>query len=183
MRVNIIGTSGSGKSTLARRLSEKLAIPYIEMDALFWLKDWQERTDTDFFQRLESALEPESWVLDGNYNRTRDIKWRNVDVVVWVDYGFTRTLFQAIRRACARAWHKEELWIGTGNKESFLRSFFSRKSIILWTIKTYSRNRKRYLADLADPRYQHIHFITLRSPRECETFLQHFPEEIRLHSV
>ncbi len=35
MRVNIIGTSGSGKSTLARRLSEKLAIPYVEMDALF----------------------------------------------------------------------------------------------------------------------------------------------------
>ncbi len=35
MRVNIIGTSGSGKSTLARRLSGKLASPYIEMDALF----------------------------------------------------------------------------------------------------------------------------------------------------
>lgn len=49
MRVNIIGTSGSGKSTFARRLSEKLAIPYVEMDALFWLKDWQERADADFF--------------------------------------------------------------------------------------------------------------------------------------
>ncbi|MCL6352222.1 shikimate kinase [Pectobacterium polaris] len=183
MRVNIIGTSGSGKSTLARRLSEKLAIPYIEMDALFWLKDWQERTDADFFQRLESALEPGNWVLDGNYNRTRDIKWRNVDVVIWVDYSFSRTLFQAVRRAFLRAWRKEELWSGTGNKESFLRSFLSRNSIILWTIKTYSRNRKRYLADLADPRYRHIRFITLRSPRECETFLQHFLKEIRTHSA
>ncbi|WCG84362.1 adenylate kinase [Pectobacterium sp. A5351] len=183
MRVNIIGTSGSGKSTLARRLSGKLAIPYIEMDALFWLKDWQGRGDADFFQRLERALEPESWVLDGNYNRTREIKWRNVDVVIWVDYCFTRTLFQAIRRAYVRAWRKEELWRGTGNKESFLRSFFSRDSIILWTIKTYSKNRKRYLADLADPRYRHICFITLRSPRECDTFLQHFPEDIRIHSV
>ncbi|WP_323659246.1 adenylate kinase [Pectobacterium versatile] len=183
MRVNIIGTSGSGKSTLARRLSEKLAIPYIEMDALFWLKDWQERADADFFQRLESALEPESWVLDGNYNRTRDIKWRNVDVVIWVDYCFTRTLFQAVRRAYLRAWRKEELWSGTGNKESFLRSFFSRDSIILWTMKTYSRNRKRYLADLADPRYHHIRFVTLRSPRECENFLQHVPKKIHTHSA
>ncbi|MFJ5357345.1 adenylate kinase [Pectobacterium sp. CHL-2024] len=183
MRVNIIGTSGSGKSTLARRLSDKLAIPYVEMDALFWLKNWQERTDADFFQRLESALESDSWVLDGNYNRTRDIKWRNVDVVIWVDYSFSHTLFQAVRRAFLRAWRKEELWSGTGNKESFLRSFFSRDSIILWTIKTYSRNRKRYLADLADPRYHHIRFITLRSPRECETFLQHFPKEIHTHSA
>ncbi len=118
MRVNIIGTSGSGKSTLARRLSDKLAIPYVEMDALFWLKDWQERTDADFFQRLENALGPENWVLDGNYNRTRDIKWRNVDVVIWVDYSFSRTLFQAVRRAFLRAWRKEELWSGTGNKGS-----------------------------------------------------------------
>ncbi|UVO09962.1 AAA family ATPase [Pectobacterium polonicum] len=183
MRINLIGTSGSGKSTLARRLSEKLDVPYVEMDALFWLSDWQGRTDADFFQRLENALEPDSWVLDGNYNRTRDIKWRNVDVVIWVDYCFTRTLFQAVRRAYLRARHKEELWSGTGNKESFIRSFFSRDSIILWTIKTYSRNRKRYLADLADPRYRHIRFIILRSPQECETFLQHFPEEISTHSI
>lgn len=183
MRINIIGTSGSGKSTLARRLAEKLAIPYIEMDALFWLKDWQGRTDDDFFQRLENALRPDSWVLDGNYNRTRDIKWRHVDVVIWVDYCFTRTLYQAVRRAALRAWRKEELWLGSGNKESFLRSFFSRDSIILWTIKTYSRNRKRYLADVADPRYHPIRFIILRSPQECETFLQHFPEEIKTHSV
>ncbi|XYQ56606.1 adenylate kinase [Pectobacterium carotovorum] len=183
MRVNIIGTRGSGKSTLARRLSEKLASPYIEMDALFWLKDWQERADADFFQQLERALEPESWVLDGNYNRTRDIKWRNVDVVIWIDYCFTRTLFQAVRCAYLRAWRKEELWSGTGNRESFLRSFFSRDSIILWTMKTYSSNRKRYLADLADPRYHHIRFMTLRSPRECKIFLQHFPKEIRTHSA
>ncbi|AIA71584.1 adenylate kinase [Pectobacterium atrosepticum] len=183
MRINIIGTSGSGKSTLARRLSVKLDTAYVEMDALFWLSDWQGRTDAEFFQRLEDALEPDSWVLDGNYNRTRDIKWRNVEVVIWVDYCFTRTLFQAVRRAYLRAWHKEELWSGTGNKEFFLRSFFSRDSIILWTIKTYSKNRKRYLADLANPLYRHIRFITLRSPRECETFLQHLPKEIRTHSA
>ncbi|KHN50951.1 AAA family ATPase [Pectobacterium fontis] len=181
MRVNIIGTSGSGKSMLARRLSKKLSVPYIEMDALFWLKDWQGREDADFFQQLEKAMVPESWVLDGNYNRTREIKWRNVDVVIWVDYGFTRTLYQAVRRAYLRAWRKEELWSDSGNKESFLRSFLSRDSIILWTIKTYSRNRKRYLADVADPRYRHIRFIILRSPRECEIFLQHFPEEINIH--
>lgn len=65
MRVNIIGTSGSGKSTLARRLSEKLAIPYIEMDALFWLKDWQERTDADFFNGLKAhwSLKVGCWMV------------------------------------------------------------------------------------------------------------------------
>lgn len=45
MKINVVGTSGAGKSTLARRLSEALSLPYIEMDALLWLPDWQERPD------------------------------------------------------------------------------------------------------------------------------------------
>lgn len=36
MKINVVGTSGSGKSTFSRRLAAQLAIPYIEMDALFW---------------------------------------------------------------------------------------------------------------------------------------------------
>ncbi|EHD20976.1 MULTISPECIES: shikimate kinase [Brenneria] len=176
MKINVIGTSGSGKSTIARGLAQRLGIAYIEMDALFWRENWRESPDSEFFPRLETALTAQSWVLDGNYNRTRDIKWRNVDVVVWVDYGFSRTLFQAISRAWLRSWRKEELWAGTGNRESFMRSFFSRDSIIIWTIKTYSANRKRYLADLSDARYRHIRFISLRSPRESEAFLHHFEQ-------
>ena len=38
------------------------------------------------------------WVLDGNYTRTTSIKWKEVDMVIWIDYSFLRTLFQAIHR-------------------------------------------------------------------------------------
>jgi hypothetical protein len=61
-------------------------------------------------------------------------------VVVWVDYGFARTLWQAVTRAIKRAWHKQAL-ARNGNKESFRRAFFSRESIIIWTIKTWRNNR------------------------------------------
>ncbi|QTF08884.1 AAA family ATPase [Brenneria izadpanahii] len=178
MKINVVGTSGSGKSTIARALAHRLGIPYIEMDALFWRENWQETPDSEFFPRLETALAQKDWVLDGNYNRTRSIKWRDIDVVVWVDYGFIRTLFQAVSRAWRRSWNKEELWAGTGNRELFSRNFFSRDSIVIWTIKTYSSNRKRYLADLSDPRYQNIRFIRLRSRRESRDFLRRFPQNM-----
>jgi cytidylate kinase len=35
-RYIVIGATGSGKSTLAQRLSQKLGLEYIELDALFW---------------------------------------------------------------------------------------------------------------------------------------------------
>ncbi|WP_318393567.1 AAA family ATPase [Enterobacter sp.] len=172
MKINVIGTSGSGKTTLARRLAERLSVPYIEMDALYWRANWQGISDEELFALLKEKLNATpDWVLDGNYNRTRAVKWQDVDMVVWVDYGFARTVRQALRRAITRAWRKEELWPGTGNRESFRQSFFSRESIIVWTLKTWRTNRARYEADLVNPAFAHIRFVRLRSPRQVEVFL------------
>lgn len=171
-KVNVIGTSGSGKTTFSRQLAAKLQCTYIEMDALYWKPAWQESTDEEFFERLEEALKPPKWVLDGNYQRTAPIKWAKVDTIIWLDYGFARTLLQAIKRALVRSITKRELWAGTGNYEKFRISFFSRKSIILWTMKTYYSNRKRYTEVMQNPRYQHIRFVRLTSPSATRAFLE-----------
>lgn len=120
MKINVVGTSGSGKSTLARQLAERLDVPYIEMDRLYWRPEWQGTPDGAFLARLEQTLAEAGggWVLDGNYSRTQPIKWREVDYILWLDYGFCRTLWQAVRRSCRRAASKSELWPGTGNRES-----------------------------------------------------------------
>ena len=103
MKINVVGTSGVGKSTLARRLAQELSLPYIEMDALYWLPEWQGTPDDEFYAKLAAALAAPGWVLDGNYNRIRPVKWRAGDLVVWVDSSFWRTMRQAIWRAAARA--------------------------------------------------------------------------------
>ncbi|MDF2153555.1 shikimate kinase [Vibrio sp. CAU 1672] len=143
-RINVVGTSGSGKSTFSRMLSDKLNYPYLEMDAMFWKPNWQESLDEEFFATLEEQLRDEHWVLDGNYNRTVSIKWSRVDTVIWVDFSFPRTIYQAVKRAFIRSVTKQELWQKTGNVESFKKSFFSKRSVILWILKTYKRNRVRY---------------------------------------
>lgn len=169
MKINLIGTSGSGKSTLGRRLAAELQLPYIEMDTLYWRPEWQGTPDEQLFETLESTLSATpGWVLDGNYNRTRPIKWRHVDLIIWVDYSFTRTLRQAVIRAATRAWKQQELWPGTGNRESFRRSFFSRESVLLWTIKTWRSNRARYEADMADPKFSHIRFVRITSRQQAD---------------
>ena len=172
MKINVIGTSGSGKSTVARGISQKLNIPYIQLDALFWCADWQGTPDALFFAKIEETLAGKSdWVIDGNYKRTQSIKWRDVDTIIWVDYSFMRTLYQAVRRAAVRAWQQDEIWAGTGNRETFRKSFFSRDSIILWTLKTYQKNRRQYEALLTDTHWQHVRFVRLRSPKETQLFL------------
>lgn len=170
-KMNVVGTSGSGKSTFSQRLSQILDIPYVEMDKIFWGPNWHWPADEEFFSKLRKTLKSEKWILDGNYNRTIPIKWEKVDTVIWLDYPFSTTLFRAVKRALRRSLTQEELWEGTGNRESFKKSFFSKESIILWTIKTHSQVRKRYESYIVDPRFSHIKFVRLRSDLEVECYL------------
>ena len=47
-RVIIIGSSCSGKTTMAKHVAAILQVPHIELDALHWLPEWQERPDSEF---------------------------------------------------------------------------------------------------------------------------------------
>ena len=124
-----------------------------------------------FFKDIEAALESSAWVLDGNYSRTTPKKWKAVDAVIWLDYGFFKTLRQSISRAVNGAYRKTELWPNTGNYETF-RGMFSSYSIVLWCIRNYRGNRARYNKTMQDPKYSHINFIHLRSPREAKEYLK-----------
>lgn len=75
-KINVVGTSAVGKTTFSRKLADKLDLKYIELDDLFWLNDWQESSDEDFFQKLQQKIENASngYVIDGNYTRTTHIK-------------------------------------------------------------------------------------------------------------
>jgi len=171
LRINVIGTSGSGKTTFGRELSSVLQIPFIEMDAIFWGPGWSEPDDIELFPKLSAALSGENWVLDGNYSRTLDIKWKRVECVIWLDFSFPRTVWQAVKRAISRLISQQELWPGTGNRES-LKMLFSRDSIVLWTIQTYTRRKRKIQEYITSGQYRSIIFHRIQSPKQAKQLLQ-----------
>ena len=172
LRVNVVGLSGSGKSTIARRLGQVLQVEYIEMDRLFHGPNWTEPEEAEFRRNVSNAISGERWVLDGNYHsKTHDLKWERATSIVWVNTPFTRNMWQSTSRAFQRAWTKQELWPGTGNRESFRTSFFSGQSIILWALANYGRIQRRYAAVRQDPAWKQICFIELKSRQDAEHFI------------
>ena len=164
-----MGTSGSGKTSVARRIAKKLNIPYVELDELFWKPNWTESTDEELFPKLEEALSVDGWVLDGNYTRTIPIKWKRCRMVVYLDLPFHIVLYRIIKRSLIRGFKNEELW--AGNKETVLKHLFTRDSMILWTMKTFFTNRKRFAINSKNPEYSHIKFVRLRSKKEIGNFV------------
>lgn len=170
-KIIIVGTTGSGKSTFAKRLVQKLDMPYIQLDFLFWKPNWKESRDEEFFKKVEHAVDNPCWILDGNYARTNHLTWTQADTVIWIDRSFWVTFYLLFKRALQRAISRKELWEGTGNKESFFR-MFSKDSILLWLFKTYDSNILKYQARMEDPQFAHIKFYRLRSNKEIAHFLK-----------
>ena len=168
-RVVVIGTTGSGKSTLAERLSEQTGLRVVELDALFWGSDWQGAPVELFRHRVERETRDEGWIVVGNYSQVRDLVWRPADTLVWLDLPLSLVMWRLLRRTVRRTMTKEDLW-GTGNRESFVRSFFSRQSILLWALRTHRRNREKFTLE-CEFLAKEKRVVRLKSPREVERFV------------
>jgi adenylate kinase family enzyme len=179
-RIVVIGTSGSGKTTLARQLAQKLGVPHIEMDSLFWEPNWKEPDDDIFRTRITMAISAPQWTIDGGYTRVRLLVWGRANLVVWLDYPRHIVMRRLIWRTCHRVFSRKKLW--NGNRETFRKAFLSKDSIILWGWNTHPRNRLKFSEALKDPQYSHVEFIRLRSPHETADWLERFPAEVQ-HSL
>ena len=73
-RVLILGCGGAGKSTLARTLGERTGLPVVHLDQGWWLPGWRNPPEEVFDRWLEEQLEKESWIMDGNYLRTLELR-------------------------------------------------------------------------------------------------------------
>ena len=114
-------------------------------------------------------MKGDRWVVDGNYSKIRDIVWSQADTVVFLDYPFWLVMGRLLQRTLRRSLKQEELW--NGNRESIYKSFLSQDSILIWMLKTYSKNRKKYPALLQQSEYKHLSFIHLQSPQLTKTWL------------
>ena len=168
-RVVVIGTTGSGKSTLAERLAAQTGLRVVELDALFWGRDWRPVPVELFRHRVERETRGDGWIVVGNYGQVRDLVWSNADTLIWLDLPLPLVMWRLVRRTVRRAATKAELW-GTGNRESFRNAFLSRQSILLWALKTHRRNRERYASECM-PLAREKRVVRLQNKREVERFV------------
>ncbi|WP_246938657.1 DNA topology modulation protein [Bacillus pinisoli] len=98
MKIMIIGSSGAGKSTLARLLGEQLPFEITHLDAHYWKENWRETPRDEWIAWQETLMEKESWIIDGNYGSTMDIRLKAADVIIFLDYSRWVCLWSVIKR-------------------------------------------------------------------------------------
>ena len=95
----VIGCGGSGKSTLSNQLHQITGLELIHLDQIFWTPGWVEMSKEEWIEKNKKILaEKDSWIIDGNYGSTMDMRLEKADTIVFMDTSTVVRLFRAIYR-------------------------------------------------------------------------------------
>lgn len=162
-KIILIGSGGAGKSTLARALGEVLRLPVHHLDALFWSAGWVAAAKGDWIATQEKLCAGERWILDGNFDRTLDLRLAAADTIVYLDFPRLLCLYRAVKRTFTyRGRTRPDM--ASGCPERLDADFLK------WIWNYPVRSRPGVLEKLERLRGQK-EIVHLRSPREVDAFL------------
>ena len=169
MRASDSGPRGTAKPTCPPPLAGTIGAPHTELDALYWGPDWTPRPTEQFLAAVDAASSGVRWVIDGNYAAARDLLWPRATHIVWLAYSRGRVFAQVLRPTLWRGITRAPLW--SGNRESLRTALFSRESILLWSLTTFDKNRRRYTDLCANGKLPQLQWVALHDPRQARAWL------------
>ncbi len=84
-KVVVIGSPGSGKSTFARKLRDRTNLPLYYLDMIWHKPDQTNISREDFDMKLKKVMKRSRWIIDGNYQRTLEIRLKKCDTIFLLD--------------------------------------------------------------------------------------------------
>lgn len=82
----VIGCPGAGKSTFSRQLRDRTGLPLYYLDIINHKPDRTTVSREEFDRRLAEIMSSDRWIIDGNYNRTLEMRFEKCDAVFLLDF-------------------------------------------------------------------------------------------------
>jgi adenylate kinase family enzyme len=165
-KIMVIGSSGAGKTHFSRKLSEKFGIPLIHLDKIYWQPGWNEPTKEEWKATLADMLDRDSWIIDGNYGATIEMRLAAADTVFFLDMRRTLCIWRVIRRTL-RFFRRGRPDMAEGCYERLNLEFLS----FVWNYPKRSKPKIEKLLNKVEAEKKIIRF---KSPREVRRFLRSF---------
>ncbi|MCA9943932.1 MAG: hypothetical protein H6656_21505 [Ardenticatenaceae bacterium] len=167
-RVLIIGSSGSGKSTLARQLGARLELPVIHLDRHYWHPGWVGTPKAEWQNTVTRLLQRDSWIMDGNYRGTLEMRLEAADSVVFLDLPPWICAYRALKRRIQYR-NRPRPDIADGCTEPLLDPQLIQ---FIHHVLSYPDRAKPYvmkqLSEIADEK----HVVLLQSTKDVNNFLR-----------
>lgn len=97
-KVLVIGCCGAGKSTFSKTLQSILKLELIQLDQYYHKPNWEESEKEQWEGIVNNLVQKPSWIMDGNYKGTFDIRFKEADTIIYLDYSTLKCLWRVIKR-------------------------------------------------------------------------------------
>ena len=156
----VIGCPGSGKTTFAEGLSKKTEIQLFYLDAVWHKPDKTHIPREEFDVKIGEILAKESWIIDGNYQRTLDMRMAAADTVFLFDLPSEVCLEGAVARL--GKVRREMPWIDTELDRDFKRE-----------IEEFGSKNLPKIYELLE-KYKDKSITVFKSRKEADDFLKSY---------
>jgi len=157
-KIIVIGCPGSGKTTFAERLRDKTDLPLYYLDAIWHKPDKTHISREDFDSKIDSILAQDSWIIDGNYQRTIERRLRACDAVFLFDLPADVCVEGATARIGKERY--EMPWLETCLDPEFKK-----------TIEEFSTKNLPAIYHLIDRYYKDKTVVIFKNREEADAFL------------
>jgi adenylate kinase family enzyme len=172
-RILVIGSGGSGKTTVARTIAERLGLPLIHLDAIYWRPGWTPTPSEEWGRLVTELVARPRWVMDGNYGGTLDVRLAACDTVVFLDLPTRVCLWRVLKRSVQyRGRTRPD--VAPGCPEKLGWEFFA------WVLTYRSRRRPRILERLR--RLVGQRAVVLSSQGDVDRFIASLAVPTNVHS-
>lgn len=164
-RILLIGNAGAGKTTFAKQLAQKLHLPLVHLDKLYWCGNWEHLSRDEFDAILQSELEKPQWIIDGNFNRTIPHRLQFCDTVFYFDFP-TITCLAGITKRTLTNLGKVRSDMGGNCME-----YFDFQKISLYrNVLTFNKQHRRKYYELLD-NAGNVNVFIFKNRRQANAFL------------
>lgn len=162
-KVLVIGSCGAGKSTFAKRLQKATGLKLIHLDRHYHKPDWGKPTADEWRGIVENLVKDESWIMDGNYGGTMELRMRHADTVFWLDLPRTTCTWRILKRTVTQ-YNKNRPDMAEGCNERFDWEFTK----YVWN---FSRDKNPLLGARLK-KFDALESFRLKSNEEIEVFFR-----------
>ena len=162
-RILVIGSGGAGKSTVATKLGQLLDLEVNHLDKFYWRPGWIETPPDEWLQIVTELINRDSWIIDGNYGGTLELRMQRADTIVFLDMP---------RLLCTWRILKRNLRYRRGGRPDMTEGCLEKldPEFVSW-VWNYSRRTRPKVVELISKHRREKRVVWLRSTAEVRKFL------------
>lgn len=157
-KIIIIGCPGAGKSYFAKKLHSISGIPLYHLDMIWHRKDKTHLSRMKFDEQLKRILQEKTWMIDGNYARTMEMRMQACDTIIFFDVPY---------EVCIEGIHERE-----GKKQDDMPwDVANADANLLETVRNYIPTQHPNIYRLLEKYKQEKEIIIFKTRKEAENWL------------